>query len=199
MRRKSRPFEAAPHDGIALHGFPHHLIPRVGCHERSDPDIDPDDIGIDPAGVWVPSVDESVAFPDLVAVIASLGVKSAQAFGGQEGQGTRRGAWDDGSIEWTAVGRATPTDIAFFGIAGTHAPQRLIPFRKTSLIPQGPPEVGPGCRDGVFEPVGGPIHTVAKIEPSMGKLMNEERGGRPDESLTLVNSFRPTPCCPRVG
>ena len=166
--------------------------PRVFRLEQRDAEVDPDDVGIDPARLGVERIDKAVTAPDPVPVGGPHVAQGGHRLGRNEGDGSGRGAGRDRPVEGVGLGgprRPAPDLVAPGRVRSRQSPQAVAPAgkfvsevaAKTALRERG--------EDGVAEIVRVGVPQVAEVDVGMGELVDEELGAL-DEVETVIGSDR---------
>src|SRR3954463_1101946 len=109
------------------------------------------------------------------------------------------GAWNERSIQFTTSRRSAPANIPRDGITRSDSPGVFAVGGKLGM------EIDAEltmrfCGDHrVFEIIRVSIALAAKIDPGMGKLMNEKRSAIAEECVTVVFDGRAFPGVPAFG
>src|ERR1700726_351152 len=191
---------AAFHASLRLRVF-HECFPdksgsRVLRHQHGDSRVDSDNVAAVPVCQRIECVYESITVPRASSIAVSNRAEDANRFLWKEWQRPGRGAGNHGSIDRARCRRPSPHDIAFRRIRGRDAPKVFAVVGELRSQVQTEAPMDSGGDDRVLEIVGILVMLVAKIKPSLGILMNEERSERTDIADAVVFECRPFPSAP---
>src|SRR6266542_31035 len=115
LSRSSKPYQVHCARNLAILHEPTPNVPgpRVLSAQQCDPEINSNDVPINPVSIWVEGVAESVSAVDALAVFFPYRAQCRQRQFRNEHQGATDGIRNDRSVDCRIAWRSTPGDITF--------------------------------------------------------------------------------------
>ena len=150
------------------------------------------------SGQRIERIDEPVAAPGIRVVVVN-GPENPHGLSGQKGQRAARGARNDRAVDRPHRRRPAPDHVALRGIRRGNSPQRVAVVGELRVQFHAKSPMHVGGDHGVLEIVRISVALVAKIEPRLRILIDEQRRERADVAQPVVFEDGSLPGEPRVA